>query len=232
MKNFRPKLNRKVLLLLAGLFPLLCSAAPSLPVGLMLNLDFQQIKDGLIPSKTLYPLYVPLGKLDTQVVNQRNVLIINDGQGLNIPHSSLLDPNGTTWVASIQVVAKTDGIILSQYNDTCGYVIYLKDGIVHATILSGASAITLKENPENGIGSVLKKRVTIELKIGPQSAILILNRNRVAYVPLQKPLSGKDLLIRLGEHSSVPTPLKYNPAPLTKGFTGEIRLFKMIRQTH
>lgn len=207
-----------------------CRAEPSLPKGLMLNLDFQNIQNGLIPSKTLYPLYVPQGKLETETVNARNMLVFKKGQGLDIPHCSLLDPDGTSWVASLRVYALTDGIIMAQYNEESGYVIYLKDGVVHVTILSGHSAITLTERPNRGIGRVFKKQVTIELKISPDSALLVLNRNQVAYAPLQKPLAGENHQIRLGAHAAVPLPLKRNPAATTTGFTGGINSFKILRQ--
>ena len=196
----------------------------------MLNLDFQNITEGLIPSKTLYPLFVPLGELRTQPINSRHTLILSEGQGLDIPHSSLLDPDGSSWVTSIRVVALSDGLIMSQCNDTSGYAIYLKDGVVHAVILSGRTSVTLREQPDRGIGSVLKKQVTIDLKINPDSAMLILNRNRVAYVTLQKPLAGENHLIRIGEHAAIPVPLKRKPAATATGFTGGINAVKILRQ--
>ena len=220
------------LVLLAGLVgeTRKCMAAQPMPKGVMLNLDFQNIQNGLIPSKTLYPLYVPLGELDTQIANNRRILVLQEGQGLDIPHCSLLDPDGTSWVASIQVFALTDGLIMSQCNDESGYAIYLKDGVVHATILSGHSVITLRERPGTGIGRVFKKRVSIDLKISPKFAFLILNRTRVAYAPLQKPLSGETLWIRIGEHKALPAPLKRNPAATTTGFTGGVSSLKILRQ--
>ena len=70
-------------------------AGNPLPRGLMLNLDFQKIENGLIPNKTLYPLYVPICDLDTAPNNSGRVLLmIEAGQGFDIPHSSLLDPDG------------------------------------------------------------------------------------------------------------------------------------------
>lgn len=208
----------------------LCTAEQTLPKGLMLNLDFQNITEGLIPSKTLYPLFVPIGELRTQPVNTRHTLILDEGQCLDIPHSSLLDPDGSSWVISVRVIALTDGLIISQYNDTSGYAIYLKDGVVHANILSDRTSVTLREQPNRGIGSILKKQVTIDLKINPNSALLVLNRNRVAYTPLQKPLAGKNHMIRIGEHAEIPVPLKRKPAATTTGFTGGINAVKILRQ--
>lgn len=201
-----------------------------LPKGIVLNLDFQQIKDGLIPNKTLYPLHVPTKGLGTETVNQRELLVFKEGKGLGIPHCSLLDPDGTSWIVSIRVHALTDGIIMSQSNGTSGYVIYLKDGVVHATIRSGYSTTTLRERPGYGIGSIFKKQVSIDLQIGRDSAFLMLNRARVATVPLHKPLAGNNHLIRIGEHTTVPIPLKRNPAATTTGFTGGISSFKLLRQ--
>ena len=220
------------LLLLAGIMGSVrtCPAGEPLPSGILLNLDFQNVKDGLIPNKALYPLYVPLQKLQIGEVNYRKTLIIDKGQGLDIPHSSLLDPDGTAWVASVQVLAITDGIILSQCNADSGYVIYIKDGIVHATVLSGQTAVTLREQAVGGIGSILNKKVTIDLKIRRDSALLVLNRNRVALASLQQPLAGSNLWIRIGEPSTLPTPLKHNPAAAISGFTGHVTSLKILRQ--
>jgi hypothetical protein len=220
-------------LLLLGLWVLGSAVGATnqpLPKGLMLNLDFQNVTDGLIPSKTLYPLHVPLGKLKTGVVNHRKTLIVEKGQGLDIPHSSLLDPDGSIWVASVQVLAIADGIILSQGNDKSGYVIYIKGGIVHATILSGPTAVTLREQAGRGFGNVLNQRVTIDLKIHKASALLVVNRNRVALVSLQQPLEGQHQWIRLGSQLSLPSPLKRNPTATKAGFTGHITSLKILRQ--
>ncbi len=200
------------------------------PKGIILNLDFQNIHDGLIPNKTLYPLYVPLNDLGTKIVDDRTLLMFNQGEGLDIPHSSLLDPAGTTWVASIRMIALTDGIIMSQCNDDSGYMIYLKDGIVHAAILTAGSVITLREGMESGIGNVMKKRVSIVLKITPNSASLMLNRRGVASTRLQHPLAGENHRIRIGEHAEEPAVLKQNPLSPMSGFTGGISSFKILRQ--
>ena len=200
------------------------------PKGIILNLDFQNIHDGLIPNKTLYPLYVPLSGLGTKTVDDRTLLMFNKGEGLDIPHSSLLDPDGTTWVASIRMIALTDGIIMSQCNDDSGYAIYLKDGIVHAVILTAGSVITLREGLESGIGNVMKKRVSIVLKIDSDSASLMLNRRGVASTHLHHPLAGKNLRIHIGEHAEDPAVLKQNPLSPMSGFTGGISSFKILRQ--
>lgn len=200
------------------------------PKGIILNLDFQNVHDGLIPNKTLYPLYVPLNHLDTKVIDDRTLLMFNKGQGLDIPHSSLLDPDGTIWVASIRMIALTDGIIMSQCNTDSGYVIYLKGGIVHASILTAGSVITLREGLESGIGNVIKKRVSIVLEIGPNSASLMLNRRGVSSTLLQHPLAGKNHRIHIGEHAEEPAVLKQNPISPISGFTGGISSFKILRQ--
>ena len=206
-------------------------ATASLPKGLMLNLDLQRIENGLIPNKTLYPLYVPLGNLDTATNNSNRVLLMFEaGQGLDIPHNSLLDPDGGGWVATIRLFALTDGMVMSQGNDEKGYAIYIKEGAVHVAIRTGHSTITLKERPENGITHCLNTWVTIEVKIQPEMAILILNRARVAIAPLQTPLRGEDYHVRIGEHKTLPVPLHRDTTATTTGFTGAISSLKLLRQ--
>lgn len=200
------------------------------PKGLMLNLDFQRIESGLIPSKTLFPLHVPMGELSTGTFDDRTMLMFEEGQGLDIPHSSLLDPDGSAWVAIIRVFALTDGMVMSQGDDKKGYAIYIKDGAVQAAIHTGHSTIFLKERPENGITPCLNKWVTIELKLNSDSAILILNRAHVALVPLQAPLNGKDYRIRIGEHEALPAPLSRSKTATPTGFTGAISSLKLVRQ--
>lgn len=213
----------------------LCSMATAragqeLPKGLVLNLDFRNIREGLIPSNTLYPLHVPQGNLRTRDIDKRTFLLFEDGQGLDIPHCTLLDPDGsTTWVASIRVLPLSDGIIAAQCNADSGFVIYLRDGVVHAAIQSGRNVVTLREQPGQGLGSILKKQVTIDLKISPNSAQLILNRNRVCNIALSKPLAGTNQKIRIGQpNTSLLPALRPNAVP--KGFTGGIASFKILRQ--
>ncbi len=200
------------------------------PKGLMLNLDFQRIENGLIPSKTLFPLHVPLGELSTGTFNDRTMLVFDEGQGLDIPHSSLLDPDGSAWVAIIRVFALTDGLVMSQGDDEKGYAIYIKDGAVQAAIQTGHSTIFLRERPENGITPCLNKWVTIEVKIDSDSALLILNRAHVALVPLQEPLNGKDYHIQIGEHKTLPAPLSRSKTATPTGFTGGVSSLKLVRQ--
>jgi hypothetical protein len=201
-----------------------------LPKGLMLNLDFQQIKDGLIPNKTLYPLYVPLAGLDTLLEQNRSVLAIMNGQHLDIPHSSLLDPDGSEWIATVRVFALSDGIVMAQGNDENGFVIYIKDGAAHAAIRTLHSTATLTESKAKGITDCLNKWITIELSIKPETATLLLNRARVAGVLLQAPLSGDNHRIRIGEHSTLPAPLQFNATATPAGFTGAISSIKLLRQ--
>ena len=191
----------------------------SLPRGLILNLDFQHIHNGLIPNKTLYPLYVPQGKLCTKTFHNRTVLEVKKGQGLEIPHSSLLDPDGRGWIATIRIFAKEDGVILSQSNGEQGYVIQIIDGAVQATIKTSRATIILQESEKNGITDYRNKWVTIDLQILPKTAILSLNRARVAVIPLSTPLSGKELRIHLGEPPNQPG----------SGFFGAISSLKILR---
>ena len=208
----------------------MAARADDLPKGLMLNLDLRRIEDGLIPSKTLYPLYVPQGDLGTESDKRRTFLIFKKGQGLDIPHSTLLDPDGGVWIATIRVFARTDGIVMSQGNDESGYAIYIKDGLVHAAIRTGQSVILLKELPKNGITHYQNKWVTIDMSIKPDQVSLHLNRTRVATAPISEPLSGQNHYIHIGEHQTLPIALQNNTNALPSGFTGAISSLKILRQ--
>lgn len=200
-----------------------------LPKGLMLNMDFEEVSDGLIPSKSLFPLFVPQGDLGIEYINNRHMLAFQDGQGLDIPHSSLLNPNGSEWIISVRAFLLTDGIIVSQGNEAYGYVIYMQDGHIAATVRTGHSAFTLKEHADRGRSKYVKRWVTIELRIKQDMAMLNLNRNRIDMVHSQPALVGENLLIRLGNHNPLPSPLKHTDIPMT-GFTGAINSFKILRQ--
>ncbi len=204
--------------------------AGDLPKGLMLNLDLRRIEDGLIPNKTLYPLYVPQGDLGTESDSRQTLLIFKEGQHLDIPHSSLLNPGGGEWIATIRVLARTDGIVMSQGNDAEGYVIYIKDGEIRVAIRSDQSTFTLKERPEYGITPCLNQWVTIEVRIKPEMAILLLNRAQVAFVSISEPPSGQNHLIRIGEHQTLPIALQHAAEATPTGFTGAIRSLKILRQ--
>jgi hypothetical protein len=224
-------------ILISGFIGLYCSspnalAQPnaSLPKGLMLNLNFEDTAYGLIPSKALFPLFVPQQELVVSRINYRNLLEFQTGQGLSIPHSSLLDPAGDEWVISVRVFALTNGLILSQGNDTHGLVIYLQDGQVIARIRSGHSTFTLKESDNRGITKQLNHWVTIELRIAPGRAILSLNRERVALVLGEPALSGSDMRIRLGDHRELPAMLSNFQNLEPTGFTGGIGSLKINRQ--
>ena len=190
----------------------------------------QDIQEGLIPNKTLYPLYVPLGELGTENVNNRTILTLQEGQSLDIPHSSLLDPDGSEWITSIRIFALTDGLVLSQGTGEKGYAIYIKDGEVHVAIRTNHSTVILKESSENGITDGLNKWITIEVRIKPETAILSLNRARVAIRLLPTPLRGENFRIRIGEHKELPAPLRRKQGASPSGFTGAIRSLKIIRQ--
>ncbi len=209
-------------LLASLLFPIHSGRAEQsvLPEGLILNLDFQHIDQGLIPNKALYPLYVPLDGIGTRTFHNRTVLEIKKGQGLEIPHSALLDPDGRGWVATIRIFAKEDGVVLSQSNGQSGYTIQVKDGAIQVIIQTGSSTILLQETQKNDITQCLNKWVTIDLQILPKMAILSLNRARVAVASIEAPLSGKEFHIHLGEQPGQPN----------SGFSGAISSLKLLRQ--
>ena len=232
----------KNLLLLFSLF-LVCETAqakrwstedispePSLPKGVVLNLDFQNIQDGLIPSKSLFPLYVPFGELKFGMARTRRVLLIDPDEKLLIPHSSVLDPNGKLWVTSIQLYARANGIVVSQCNQTNGYVIYIADGVVHAAIHNEGKTVVLREKPGCGLGKMFNKQVTVVLQIKPDGAFLFLNRNVVAYAPLKKPFLGKNFLIQIGKNKHLLPALKKISNLPKQGFSGAVATFKIIRQ--
>jgi hypothetical protein len=206
------------------------SANAALPKGIILNLDLQQIQDGLIPNKSLYPLHVPMGSLGTNLSNDRTVLILEEGQRLDIPHSSLLDPDGSGWIASIRVFALSDGIVMSQSDDEKGYVIYIKDGAIEAAVQTGHSTVYLQERKESGLTTCINAWVSIELIIKQDHALLILNRAHVALIPLDEPLTGTESRIRIGEHDTLPAPLSRKPSFSLQGFTGAISSVKILRQ--
>lgn len=222
--------SRSLLFILSTITWVCIARAQPVPKGLILNLDFQNIQEGLIPNKTLYPLYVPLGELGVETLQNRTILTLQNGQGLDIPHSSLLDPDGGEWITSIRIFALTDGLVMSQGNDEKGYAIYIKDGVVHVAIRTNHSTVTLTERPENGITHCLKKWITIEVRIKPETAILILNRSRVAITLLPEPFRGENYQIRIGEHKELPEPLLHSKTATPTGFTGAIGSLKITRQ--
>ena len=204
--------------------------AEDLPKGLILNLDLRHIEDGLIPNKTLYPLHVPQGDLSTKSDGRRTFLILKEGQHLDVPHSLLLDPGGGEWVATIRVFARTEGLIMSQGNDEVGYAIYLQDGAIKIAIKTGSSTNVLMERLDYGITPALNRWVTIEIRFKQDEASLLLNRARVASIPLAEPLHGENFHIRIGEHQTLPVALQHSPDITPSGVTGAISSLKFLRQ--
>ena len=196
----------------------------------MLNLDIQRAQDGLIPSKTLFPFYVPMETLGIETHNYRNMLAFQHGQGLSIPHSSLLDPDGSDWIVSIRTFILTDGLIFSQENENIGFAIYIKDGAVQTALRTTHTTLMLKEREDRGVTKQIKRWVTIELRIKDDMAIMSLNRQRVSMVPLQAPLKGENMHIRLGHHHKLPSILKNKLGMTPTGFTGAISSLKVLRQ--
>lgn len=196
----------------------------------MLNLDFESAAYGLIPSKSLYPLFVPQGNLNINRIKHRNLLLIDPETGLDIPHSSLLDPNGDEWVVSIRVFLVTDGLILSQGNEEHGFAIYTKENQVFARVRTGDVAFTLEEDPSYGITKYRKKWVTIELRIEKGRAVMRLNRKYAAQISGQPALNGEGMRIRLGTHRKIPGVFQKFHQLSTTGFTGAVSSLKIHRQ--
>lgn len=224
------KLLRLILILCCTAGAARAQICTNLPDGLMLNLNLESAQDGLIPNLALYPLYVPQGSLHIDRIKHRNTLLIEQEDGLEIPHSSLLDPNGDDWIVSIRVFLMSDGLILSQGNAEHGFAIYSKDEQIFARIRTGTSAYTLQENPRFGISKYRKKWVTIELRIEDGRALLSLNRKRAAQVLGQPPLDGEDMRIRVGAHPEIPPVFQQFHGMQTTGFTGAVSSFKIHRQ--
>jgi len=200
------------------------------PKGLMLNLDFEAVSEGLIPSKAMHALHVPVQDLGVEFINNRHMLAFQDDQGLDIPHSSLLDPNGDEWIVSVRAFPLTDGIIFSQTNDKNGLVIYMQDGHILAAVRTGNSTFILKERENRGLTKYRKRWVTIEIRIKKGLALMSLNRERVAMVMDQPALDGENLRIRLGEQRSLPPMLNHVSGMTPVGFTGAITSLKILRQ--
>jgi hypothetical protein len=203
------------------------------PKGLMLNLDFQDVTNGLIPNKAFYPLHVPQGSLNIETLLGQNMLVFLPGERLDIPHSSLIQPDGSEWIVTLQLAAYPNGengMVLSQCNDEFGYAIYLVNGAPHAVIRTGNCSMLLKEERGSLLTDCRKQIANVELRIKNDVAILTINRKRVALAPLDSPLQGEDMPIRLGHHSRLPVILENIPGATASGFSGAISSLKILRQ--
>jgi len=220
--------------LLSGL-PALCRAQETgrFPKGLMLNLDFGNVSNGLIPNRAFYPLYAPLGNLVTDNLLNEPMLLFTPDEGIDIPHSSLIQPDGSEWVVTVKIGAYPDGgtgMVMSQCNDEVGYAIYLKDGAPRAVVRTGNCSMLLKEDVRTGITDCRNELAIVELRIKSDMAWLTINRKRAAMVALDEPLSGDDMPIRLGNHARLPEILKNIPGTDPVGFSGAIGTLKIWRQ--
>ena len=222
---------KRALIILATLLiaPSFAAFQQAMPLGLMLALDFESVENGLIPTKTLYPLDVPVGELNIEWHNGRNVLVFPENSQLDIPHSALLDPRGEEWIVSTRAFCLTDGVVVSQFNDSHGFAICFQDEQFIAWVKTGDTVFKLEENPHRGRGvsKFRKKWVTVEIKIRDGAALLYLNRTLVAMAKGQPALSGSNMRIRVGTPSTAPSP--FDDLPQT-GFTGAINSFKITRQ--
>lgn len=199
----------------------------------MLNLDFQRIENGLIPNNAHYPLHVPIGALTTQELLGRPMLVFPSESGLDVPHSSLIQPDGSEWIVTLQLGAYPDGgtgMVMSQCNDEVGYAIYVTDGVPHAVVRTSDCSMILKEDRSSGLTDCRKELATIELRIMKDMALLTINRKRAAIVTLDAPLSGEEMPIRLGSHNKLPAILENIPGAEPSGFYGAISALKIMRQ--
>lgn len=201
-----------------------------LPKGLMLNLDFAHVEDGLIPNKAFFPMYVPLCDAGIEPLLQEQMLVLKNDIGFDIPHSSLIQPDGSEWIVSVRLGALSDGMVISQCNDQYGYAIYIKDGAAHAIIRTGRSTMLLKEDSRYGVIDCTKEMVTIDLRIKPDMAVLTLNRKRAAMARMDTPLDGDEMPIRIGNHHALPTIMQNIPGVVPTGFSGAISTLKILRQ--
>jgi hypothetical protein len=198
--------------------------------GLMLGLEFENVQDGLIPNEGFFPLYVPLGDAGMDFLLQEMMLVLKNDTGLDVPHSSLIQPDGSEWIVSVRLGALSDGMVISQANDRYGYAIFIKDKAAHAALRTGHSTILLKEDPQFGIIDCTKEMVTVELRIKSDIALLTLNRKRAAMARLDAPLAGDDMPIRIGNHRQLPAIMTNIPEAEPTGFSGAISNLKIWRQ--
>ena len=210
---------------------LAADAQEALPKGLMLSLDFRNVSKGLVPNSGTFPLYVPTGDQKVEISpDNRYVLPFQENDTLQIPHSTLLDPDGSEWIVSARIYTTKDGIVLSQYNAQQGYVIRVVNGTVQVALRTEHSTIILKEDPRTGLTKCNNRWTTVELRIKPDMAFLLLNRKRAAMATLGAPLSGENMYLRLGHQPVRPSILKNIPHWKTEGFAGAFTSLKVIRQ--
>ncbi|MBN2784532.1 MAG: hypothetical protein JXR25_06865 [Pontiellaceae bacterium] len=199
----------------------------------MLNLDFQHSEQGLIPNRAFFPLYVPHGDLTIQELLGENMLVFMPGEGLDIPHSSLIQPDGSEWIVTVQLGAYPEGgngMVLSQCNDEFGYAIYLKDGSPRAVVRTGNCSMILKEDRASGITDCRTQLCTVELRIMKDMAFLTINRKRAAIVTLDAPLNGEEMPIHLGAHKELPVILQNISGINSSDFFGAVSALKIWRQ--
>jgi hypothetical protein len=203
------------------------------PKGRVLNMDFDATMNGLIPNKGGYPLFVPLNGLEVKTLINEQMLDLPADKGLIVPHSSILQPDGSMWISSVRVGVRASGktgMVMSQTNDRHGYAIYLLDGAVYAAVSTDDSVIILQENSDSILHDCSKSMVRIDLEIKADEAILLLNRAIVASAPLTAPLDGADNMpLRIGNHESLPGFLTEKEIP-ANGIFGAISTLQLWRQ--
>ncbi|MBN2704465.1 MAG: hypothetical protein JXR23_09670 [Pontiellaceae bacterium] len=204
------------------------------PKGLIFNMNFDAASNGLVPNKGGFPLFVPLNGLEVKTLINEQMLDLPADQGLTVPHSSILQPDGSMWLAGVRVGVRPSGktgMVMSQTNDRHGYAIYLLDGAVYAAVCTADSVIILQQSSDSILRDCSKGMVRIDLEIKANEVVLLLDRAKVASAPLTAPLDGggADMLLRIGNHESLPPFLAEQEIP-ANGIFGAISLLQLWRQ--
>lgn len=121
-------------------------------------------------------------------------------------------------------------MVVSQFDDSHGYAIFLLDGAVYAAVKTGDSAVLLHQEPGSLITDCREQMVQIDLRIKPDGVTLMLNRDLVASGPLSSPLKGEYMPVRIGSHQERPPMLKTLSEITHQGIDGAISLLMIRRQ--
>lgn len=216
---------------ISSLTRLTLSAAAPAPLGLVLYYTFEREGGGLIRDKSPFSLHAPIGNLELFAPpDGEPYLLIKPDQSLTLPPSSLLNPRGFGWVATIKFYAEGDGLIFSQGTPENHLAIYIENGAACARIKQGNTIHVFKE--ENKIVkegpfthrikpyNCLRKWTTATLHVTPSVAFFSVNRNRIESIQITDPVVENLDTITLG----------HNPSLDPVGFSGKISGLKLLRQ--